>query len=97
MPRIRIALIGKCESCQHYTTIWQDSAATNDPHALDLLESRVPKTMHAICEKCDRVCDAVATFFDGERTDPWRSPKQFETDEGPCAGPLPPKPWQQNN
>lgn len=86
----------RCPRCQRVRVLVGPFAA-DSPAQLDAAEHQLSGKMWlTICERCC-VTEQIAMFADGEQTEPWTDAKKYERDNGPDAGPLPPKPWPDTN
>ena len=86
----------RCPQCEQVASMFGVINADN-PAELDAFEFAITgQSFSAHCPTCDVVCD-VALFADGRQTEPWTSADDYERDNGPSAGPLPPRPWPSAN
>lgn len=93
MSKLKLEFRGRCPSCQNERSIVTAYVEDNAP-SMNALETAIDKQggFDAHCPKCD-VIEEIAFFANNEQTEPWQNAVDYERDNGPDAGPLPPKPW----
>ena len=86
---------GRCPRCKTERAMYCQTVDPVTPDALDQMEADIDRigSWDAHCPKCDMV-EAISFFVDGKQQDSWLPADEYERRGGPEAGPLPPRPWR---
>lgn len=96
MSKFKLEFRGRCPRCGTVRNIVIAYVEQNSV-SMDALENVIDKRggVDAHCPKCDSV-EEIAFFANNVQTEPWLDAIEYETRNGPNAGPLPQKPWSDN-
>ena len=84
---------GRCPICKTTRPIF-GPRVVEFASDLEAMEKEIDQRGGVIakCVDCDGLLQ-VAMFLDDQQTEHWQDAENYEQDNGPSAGELPPKPW----